>query len=155
MGWLLIGSLTAKYKETNLTLAYQIDSDFRFRSKRASVEVVSLENEKKIDLEFREVEWYVGGTKRGDLEMCTDVDLELTPSTNTLPIRRNSVGIGEKIETMAAWIRVPSLKVEPVRQSYERVSQSEYIYMSGNFHAKLEVNEVGLVTNYEGIWEEC
>lgn len=56
---------------------------------------------------------------------------------------------------MVAWIRFPGLNVEPLKQSYERISELKYIYSSGNFKAVLETDETGFVTNYEGILQEC
>jgi hypothetical protein len=52
----------------------------------------------------------------------------------------------------AAWIRVPSLIAEPLEQSYERLDAHTYRYRAGDFVADLEVDEDGVVLNYEGGW---
>ena len=153
-GWLMEGSLTAKFRETGQTIVYQIFSDCNFNSLSAYIEVVSPWNKKRVDLQLRGGNWFVNGKIREDLAECRDVDLELSPATNTLPIRRSAVRIGEKVELVAAWIRVPDLTVEPLRQSYERISETMYLYKSNNFQAKLEVDEIGLVTSYEGVWQK-
>jgi uncharacterized protein len=88
-----------------------------------------------------------------ELAGCIDVDLGLTPATNTLPIRRLALEIGESATLMAAWVKFPSLDIVPLEQRYERLSEFSYRYSSVNFTALLEVDELGLVTQYEGGWE--
>jgi uncharacterized protein len=88
-----------------------------------------------------------------ELVSCIDVDLGLTPATNTLPIRRLQLEIGETATLRAAWVKFPSLEITPLEQRYERLSEFSYRYSSTNFTALLEVDELGLVTNYEGGWE--
>jgi uncharacterized protein len=88
-----------------------------------------------------------------DLTGCVDVDLGLTPATNTLPIRRLNLEIGQIATLTAAWVKFPSLEIQPLEQRYERLSESSYRYSSTNFAALLEVDELGLVTRYEGGWQ--
>ena len=53
----------------------------------------------------------------------------------------------------AAWLRFPSFELEPLSQVYRRLDESHYQYESSTgFAADLEVNPVGFVTNYPGIW---
>jgi hypothetical protein len=84
-----------------------------------------------------------------------DVDLGMTPATNTLPIRRLGLGVGEASELTAAWIRFPDLEVEPLPQRYTRLGEKEYRYESrdGGFSAELLVDDLGLVAVYSGFWE--
>jgi len=52
----------------------------------------------------------------------------------------------------AAWLRFPSFALEPLEQSYRRVTESRYRYESAGarFVAELEVNAAGFVTLYPG-----
>jgi uncharacterized protein len=86
---------------------------------------------------------------------CLDVDLELSPITNTLPIKRLNLAVGQSEEIAVAWIRFPSLEIVHARQSYERLSDRTYRYRSlaSGFTAKIDVDENGLTVRYEGIWE--
>jgi uncharacterized protein len=88
-----------------------------------------------------------------DLQGCIDVDLGLTPATNTLPIRRLKLEIGQEATITAAWVQFPSLKVVPLQQRYTRLSETSYRYSNEGFEALLEVDELGLVVQYEGYWE--
>jgi hypothetical protein len=55
---------------------------------------------------------------------------------------------------LAAWLRFPSFKLEPLEQTYRRIDKSTYQYESagGSFIARLEVNDAGLVTHYPKFW---
>ncbi|HEX9096152.1 MAG TPA: putative glycolipid-binding domain-containing protein [Candidatus Dormibacteraeota bacterium] len=87
------------------------------------------------------------------LDGCLDVDLEWSPSTNTLPIRRLGLAVGEARVVAAAWVRLPSLEVERLDQSYERLDDNRYRYRSGRFTADLAVDSDGIVLQYGVNWE--
>lgn len=89
------------------------------------------------------------------LHGLTDVDLGITPATNTLPIRRLDPAIGEAVAVTAAWVRFPELTIEPLPQRYIRLAERRYRYESagGAFIAEIEVDDLGLVTKYEGGWQ--
>ena len=95
------------------------------------------------------------GQEHAQLEGCIDVDLSITPSTNTLPIRRLNLAVGESAEVTAAWVRFPALDVQPLRQRYTRLAPDRYLYESleSDFTAELTVDDLGLVTHYPGGWE--
>jgi uncharacterized protein len=56
------------------------------------------------------------------LRGCVDIDLSVTPLTNTFPIRRLQLGVGESAEIEAAYIEFPSLLVSRSFQRYTRLS---------------------------------
>jgi len=49
----------------------------------------------------------------------------------------------------------PELKIEPLPQEHQNVSERRYRYTSrgGAFAADLEVDDAGVVVNYQGIWQ--
>jgi len=96
--------------------------------------------------------WWVEGEEDARLRGCTDVDLEISPSTNTIPIRRLNLAVGQASAVTAAWVRFPALTVEPLTQRYTRTGANRYHYASGAFATEIEVDDVGLVTGYEGGW---
>jgi hypothetical protein len=82
-----------------------------------------------------------------------DVDLEATALTNTLPIRRlNLLGAppGTVHTVPIAWVRVPSLQVIPVEQTYTVIDEDTVRYSSGSFTADLTVDKDGFVVTYPG-----
>jgi hypothetical protein len=98
--------------------------------------------------------WTLNGIPCPDVRGCTDVDLNFSPSTNLLPIRRLGLAAGQQSEVHAAWLRFPGLTLERLDQIYLRTGQHTYRYESGGggFVAALEVNEKGLPIRYGDIW---
>jgi hypothetical protein len=99
--------------------------------------------------------WLVNGVPKPAVEGCVDLDLNFSPSTNLLPIRRLNLEIGEQAEVKAAWLRFPSFDLEPLAQGYERLGEFRYRYSSpgGDFVTDLTVNRVGFVMVYPQLWE--
>ncbi|MEX2285398.1 MAG: putative glycolipid-binding domain-containing protein [Gemmatimonadota bacterium] len=100
-------------------------------------------------------QWWRGEERLPDLDGIVDVDLALTPSTNTLPIRRLNLAVGESKSTDAAWVRFPELTIERQHQRYTRGAAHRYRFEidGGAFTAELEVDETGVVIRYEDLWE--
>ena len=83
---------------------------------------------------------------------CIDLDLNFSPSTNTLPIRRLALAVGESASLTVAWLRFPEMTLEPLEQTYRRLGERTWEYASDGFTARVEVDGEGLVTSYEGLW---
>lgn len=98
--------------------------------------------------------WWLNDVECPSVKGCVDLDLNFSPSTNTLPIRRLSLRVGAQQAVRAAWLRFPSLELEPLEQTYTRLSDDRYRYESagGQFTAELLVDEAGFVRDYPGIW---
>lgn len=99
--------------------------------------------------------WRMNGTECPAVEGALDLDLNFSPSTNLLPIRRLGLAVGEEARVRAAWLRFPAFTLEPLNQLYRRVGVATYRYESagGKFVAELEVNAAGLVTRYPNLWQ--
>ena len=95
--------------------------------------------------------WYgEDGQELPDLAGCTEIDIRITPLTNTLPIRRLGLSEGESAEVKAVYIRVPELTMEPMRQRYTNLGGGRYRYenLASGFAAEITVDEQGLVVDY-------
>jgi uncharacterized protein len=85
-------------------------------------------------------------------DQCLDVDLGFSPMTNSLPIWRLGLGVGERRDIHVAWVLFPSLDVIVGEQSYERFDERRWRYRSEGFAADLQVGADGLVDDYVGYW---
>jgi uncharacterized protein len=99
--------------------------------------------------------WRLNGAECPQVEGCIDLDLNFSPSTNLLPIRRLGLAVGQEAPVRAAWLRFPTFALEPLEQVYRRIDEGTYRYESagGRFVRELAVNEAGFVTLYPGLWE--
>ncbi|HET6697108.1 MAG TPA: putative glycolipid-binding domain-containing protein [Gaiellaceae bacterium] len=94
-----------------------------------------------------------GKERPPEFEDCVDVDLSFTPATNTLPIRRLGLRVGEEQEIAVAWLVWPELRFVRAVQRYARLGEDRYRYTQDDFEAELTVDEDGLVLEYEGLWK--
>jgi uncharacterized protein len=154
-GWRFSGMIAARLQANRFGAHYEILVDKMFKTKRLTVEKIDAGKATTLEIELQDGVWIVDGKKRTDLGECTDVDIEASPVTNTIPIRRTSLKVGDRVDLTAAWVRFPSLVVEPLEQSYERLGARKYLYRSASgFTAELNTNDFGLVTRYDDIWRE-
>ncbi len=154
--WHLEGAAAFVHEGLPCRLDYHIISDDHWRSLLA--EVNGWLGEKTIDITLTvtsEHTWQVNGADQPNLNACTDVDLNFSPSTNLLPIRRLNLAIGEAAEVKAAWLRFPGFQVEPLEQKYTRMGEFVYRYENagGKFISNLKVNATGFVVEYPDLWK--
>jgi uncharacterized protein len=115
-GWLLKGTVVGVLKDQQPLLAsYEIQCDENWLTHRVQVDR-TLGNDVKtlsLSVESRSV-WRSSGQELPGVRGCDDVDLALTPATNTLPIRRLNLQLGCSESVIAAWVKFPELTVQPL-----------------------------------------
>jgi len=152
------------FRGTILTLAgnsaaeakYEIVCDRSFRTRRANVSVRDATGERTLQIATESGRWYENDRENQTVRGALDIDLGWSPSTNTLPIKRLQLEIGQTSgEFMAAWVRFPELTLQPLSQEYVRLAERQYRYSSrgGAFTANLLVDDEDLVLDYEGFWQ--
>jgi uncharacterized protein len=135
--------------------SYEISCDENWLTHRVQVEFKIGSDAKALSLnvESRGV-WRSSGQDLPTIHGCDDVDLALTPATNTLPVRRLNLRVGGSESITAAWVKLPELTVQPLSQRYTRLGNDTYRYESNTgFSAQIMVDDLGLVTTYPGGWE--
>jgi hypothetical protein len=95
------------------------------------------------------------GAALPQLASAVDIDMSITPFTNTLPIRRLKLQGGQSKEITVAYIELPSLTIATDCQRYTcLVPNKLYRYESidSDFTRDIEVDSNGLVVNYPGLF---
>lgn len=156
-GFVLQGVVAGAHEERPLLCRYSISCTSHWLTRKVEVEVLQADGSRNAVTaeQTPHGRWIVDGVVRPDLRGCQDIDLGITPSTNTLPIRRLGLGEGERASMTAAWLRFPELVVQPLPQAYHDQGGGAYLYesRSGAFTAELKVDDWGLVTRYANLWE--
>jgi uncharacterized protein len=174
----LRGAAVFAHEGAACALAYRIVCDARWLTRTASVEGFVGERSIAVQIAVDDAGvWRQDGAPQPALAGCLDVDLNFSPSTNLLPIRRlelrdptgpepwpagspgptpspgAATGASEAA-VRAAWLRFPSFALEPLEQTYRRLDASTYRYSSagGRFVRDLPVDGAGFVIHYPDFW---
>lgn len=154
-GYRLEGTVVGELQGVIMDVRYDVHCTSNWHTREAAFEVRRqadvLYHKVHVDLNGR---WTHNGKELPDMQGLVDVDLGITPSTNTLPIRRLALPVGGSAEVTAVWVKFPDLNIQPLVQRYTRLAERHYVYESagGRFRADLEVDEHGLVTMYGNYW---
>ncbi len=140
-------------------LAYVIEVDDGWRTRRARVRGESSRGVREIAVEADgRGGWAVDGVPAPALDGCLDVDLEGSSLTNTFPVRRLGLAVGQGAEAPAAYVRALDLRVERLEQRYERLGDAldgrvRFDYASPRFDTRctLEYDATGIVLAYPGL----
>ncbi|RMH38611.1 MAG: hypothetical protein D6694_12135 [Gammaproteobacteria bacterium] len=154
--WCLNGIVLTIFDNQPALVEYQVSCDEGWRTHTVQVKMQLGSREYILELSRDEQKgWQINGQDDNNFGRCIDVDLGITPATNTLPIRRLKLAIGETAEIFAAWVRFPELSVEVLAQRYTRLNEQRYKYESreGTFVAEIEVDNQGFVISYPDYWE--
>lgn len=148
----LQGTAVLRHQREVCSLSYTIDCDEAWHTRTASVRGWLGAKEIDVAIVAENGMWTLNGEPVERVSGCIDVDLNFSPSTNVLPIRRLNLDVGEEATVRAAWLRFPSFALEPLEQRYRRLAERKYHYQSGSFSADLNVDDAGLVLEYAGVW---
>jgi hypothetical protein len=154
-GWRLSGLAVFRQENEPCALRYRIDCDRAWNTRSATVTGWLGGDDVLVRVEVgHSGHWVVDGAAAAQIEGCVDIDLNFSPSTNVLPIRRLSLPIGGEATVRAAWLRFPTFRMELLEQTYRRISENRYHYSSagGRFQRELEVDTLGFVTSYPDFW---
>ena len=99
--------------------------------------------------------WQRNGELLPQFNDCIDVDLPLTPFTNTLPINRLKLEHHQQQLIKVVYLDLLSYEMKPVTQKYTRLSDSSYKYenVPNDFEAVIRVDDLGFVVDYPTLFE--
>ncbi len=154
-GWRLEGTVLLADEDRPLEVRYRVECDEGWATRTVEVDTRSGGDRRTLRLRVDDGgRWWRDGEELPAVRGCLDVDLSVTPATNTLPIRRLTLAEGAAAPVTAAWVRFPALAIEPLPQRYIRLGPDRYRYESDTgFVTEIETDDLGLVTRYGGGWE--
>lgn len=100
--------------------------------------------------------WFDGNGKHLEpFDDCNDIDIALTPYTNTIPINRLHLNLGESCQIDVVYVDPVKKSVSRNQQRYTHIESNKYRYESldSNFISDIVVDRDGFVIKYPGIWE--
>lgn len=147
-------------QETPFRLWYEIHTDKDWKVRQCTLRLLGGGYQEVTLHADGEGHWTdAAGVSLSALDRCIDVDISVTPFTNTLPIRRLSLQPGQSADLLVAYLTVPQLQVRMMRQRYSCLEQHSdgglyrYESLNSGFTRDLSVDAQGLVIDYPGIWK--
>ena len=160
-GGLRLEGVTAAVEDRQAWIVgYQIMVDDQWRTRSARVWARSRSGEHEVRVEADgSGRWLIDGAAAKHLDGCIDIDLESSVCTNTLPVHRLALAVGDAGESSAAYLRALDLDVERLDQRYHRVAadgettRRRFHYSAPRFdyHDYLVYDSHGLVLHYPDI----
>lgn len=135
---------------------WQLNAEWRALS--LEVEKRDATGRTRLLLERTDLGWAVDGGHRPDLDAAEEPDLSVTPFCNTLPIRRLMRQKQQSLTLDTCYVDAASMTVTLSRQRYDRLQPRLVRYLdlgvATGFEAELQIDDRGLVTRYEGLFEQ-
>lgn len=155
-GAIIDATIVGKYGEKLYLVTYQIRTNPDWETVFAVI--TARHSDQVIHVEFEgdaKGNWTMNGETAEQFSGCLDVDIAVTPFTNTLPIRRLQLKEQAPQQIRVIYFNILEQEIKPVDQEYTRLSETAYHYenITRDFEAKLMVDEQGLVVDYQGLFE--
>jgi hypothetical protein len=150
-GSVISSTIVGKYEEKMYLVEYTIRTNQYWET--VSLEIRYRHSDRKEHLLLEsdgKGNWMLNGKEAGKFKGCIDVDIAVTPFTNTLPINRLQLKEGELHEIQVIYCDLLEQQIRPVRQKYVRLSDKSYHYenIPNDFEADITVDEHGLMVDY-------
>jgi uncharacterized protein len=153
-GLRLSGTVLTPEHGTPLDVRYQVEAGPDGLTRRVALELDGGAT-RRVLLADGAGRWrWEDGPELAQVAGALDVDLTVTPATNTLPIRRLAEHLepGAAADLRMAWVQFPGLEVIPSAQRYRRLAPDRWRFSTGDFSAELLVDPDGLVLDYGGLF---
>jgi hypothetical protein len=92
----------------------------------------------------------MNGAHRIELDGCYDIDLACTPFTNSLPIRRLPLHVGDSAELPVVTVDVETLDVRAATHRYLRIDSHRWAFEHAGLSVEFDVDQYGLLLDYPG-----
>ena len=153
-GWLLRGAAAFDHDDGAAVVAYQVEVDGRWRTKRGLINGFLGRKAIQHEMERDNAGWRLNGVHAEGVEHLVDLDFGFTPATNVLQLSRIALNPGESAEVPVAWFDLDSASLVELPQTYERRSEASYWYEAPTvpYRASLEIAPNGFVRSYPDLW---
>lgn len=154
-GSMINSIIVGSYTEMLYRVEYKIETNEKWETLYAEVHYQHNNHREQIRLQGDgNGNWMMNGRQADQFKGCIDIDIPLTPFTNTLPINRLALANDEEREIQVIYLDLLEQRIRPVKQKYIRLSNTAYHYenVPNDFEANIEVDELGFVVDYPSLF---
>lgn len=153
-GYEILSNISGRYEDKAFEAKYLIATNNDWQTTLTKVRLDT--GNKRTELLFVKNDngtWYFDGRPDERFDGCIDVDIPLTPFTNTLPVNRLKMAIGGSELIKVIYIDVFE-GIRTVQQKYTRLSASTYKYenVPNDFEAVITMDDAGFILEYPGLF---
>lgn len=144
-------TIVGLYEEKSYTVSYEIKTNQHWQTVFAHLQVQHNNQRRKVLLESDgKGNWKSNGKAAAEFKGCLDVDIRITPFTNSLAVNRLKLKVKEASQIQVVYLDVLNDSISTVKQRYVRLSPSVYHYENilNDFEADIQVDESGFVVDY-------
>ena len=149
-------SILGHYQGNIYSVRYAIRTDVEWKVRRVQIhsKINGVEHTMRLESAGDGI-WTYNGKREEAFNACYEIDLPLTPFTNTLPINRLGMNLQETRQIKVIYIDLLEHTVLPVFQKYARLSEGAYRYenVPNDFEAVIKVDSSGFVEDYPGLFK--
>jgi len=149
--------IIGKSKNNIYRLDYSMTLDKKWELKTATINIDSCKLKKKFMVKrSTNGNWFLNNKIAKRFHNCTEIDISLTPFTNSLPINRIGFIKGQDEKIKVIYFDILEGKVKPVMQRYTRLTSSKYRFQNipNDFEAVIRIDKNGLVNKYPALFKQ-
>jgi len=136
---------------------YEVELDNAWTVASVQLKMIAPEPARSIKLTHNRYGEWVDDTlhTRPELDGCMDIDISLTPFTNSLPVKRLCFQPGESHEIKVVYFNLPEFTFYLQRQRYTYQGNDLYKYegLDTGYSNVITFNPAGFVEHYPGLFE--
>ena len=155
VGYEITSTIIGDYKNQIYKVDYQIKTNKNWETTFVTLQTRFDNSNESLVLEKEEEKWLLNNKPNDELRNVFDIDISLTPFTNTLPINRLQLKDNEPHVLEVIYFDILEKEIKPVKQIYTRLDPHRYIYENydKSFKAEIKIDEQGLVVEYPKLFE--
>jgi hypothetical protein len=146
----IASTIIGYYNGKSYHVIYDIVTDDSWTTRQVDIHFQINDQYGTIHLERMEKHWLLHGEHASQFDHCIDVDIPLTPFTNSLPINRLQLEKGDEARINVIYLDLLAGEITPVEQLYRRIAEDTYHYenVPNDFQADIKVDQYGFVLEY-------
>lgn len=151
----IISTIVGNYERQIYKVDYHLKTNKDWETTFLTLRTRFDNSEELTTLEKKDGIWLLNNKPNAELKNVFDIDISLTPFTNTLPINRLKLKNNKRKIIEVLYFDILSKEVKPVKQIYKRLKADLYVYENydKSFKADIKIDEQGLVFDYPELFE--
>ncbi|ETZ22376.1 putative glycolipid-binding domain-containing protein [Pedobacter sp. V48] len=155
LGYEISSTINGSHKNQIFKTEYHIKTNKSWETEFLTLRTQLNDSIETLTLEKKQGRWLLNDRPNDALSNIFDIDLSLSPLTNTLPINRLQLKVNQQQTIEVLYFDILKKEIRPVKQLYTRKAIDQYLYENydKSFISEINIDEQGLVTDYPKLFK--